>query len=411
MEIREQRGKAIAETGLVKQSKTGIWLVPSQSGSGQYAVNLENIDAPVCTCPDFEERRKPCKHIYSVAYTVVGQTHPDGSQTVTETMTVTAVRKTYPQNWKCYNAAQTHEGEKFQELLRDLCAGITEPKREPKRGRPPLPMADVIFSAAFKVYSTMSARRFMSDLRDAHNRGFISCLPHYNSIFNYLEDDGLTPVLRALIAQSSIPLKAVEIDFAVDSSGFSTSRFTRWYDKKYGRMREKADWVKAHIICGVKTNVVTAIEIGEQLANDSPFLVPLVNTTAKAFTVSEVSADKAYSSLKNFETVQAAGGTPFIAFRNNTSIENAGKHGGLWEQMFHYFMYRREEFLQHYHKRSNVESTFSMIKRKFGDSLRSKDDTAMMNEALCKVLCHNVVVLIHEMHELGIETVFWQPAS
>ena len=75
--------------------------------------------------------------------------------------------------------------------------------------------------------------------------------------------------------------------------------------------------------------------------------------------------------------------------------------------MFGYFMYRREEFMTHYRKRSNVETTFSMIKRKFGDSLRSKTDTAQVNETLAKVLCHNLVVLIHEAHELGIEPVFW----
>lgn len=74
--------------------------------------------------------------------------------------------------------------------------------------------------------------------------------------------------------------------------------------------------------------------------------------------------------------------------------------------MYYYFMFKREEFLTHYHKRSNVESTFSMMKRKFGDSLRSKTDVAMVNEALCKILCHNIVVLIHEMFELGIDPVF-----
>ena len=55
------------------------------------------------------------------------------------------------------------------------------------------------------------------------------------------------------------------------------------------------------------------------------------------------------------------------------------------------------DFLERYHKRSNVETTFSMIKRKFGDSLRSKSDVAMTNEVLAKVLCHNLAVLIHEM--------------
>jgi hypothetical protein len=60
----------------------------------------------------------------------------------------------------------------------------------------------------------------------------------------------------------------------------------------------------------------------------------------------------------------------------------------------------QQEFPQHYPKRGNIESTFSMLKRKFDDSLRSKTDTAMVSELLCNVLCHNLVVLIHEMHEL-----------
>ena len=50
--------------------------------------------------------------------------------------------------------------------------------------------------------------------------------------------------------------------------------------------------------------------------------------------------------------------------------------------MFHYLCYNRTEYLQHYHKRSNVESTFAMIKAKFGDSLRSKGEAAMKNEYL-----------------------------
>jgi hypothetical protein len=79
--------------------------------------------------------------------------------------------------------------------------------------------------------------------------------------------------------------------------------------------------------------------------------------------------------------------------------------------MFHYSQFKRDDLLQHYHKRSNIESTFSMLERKFGDSLRSKTDTALVNESLCKILCHNLVVLIHEMHELGIEPVFWQSAT
>jgi hypothetical protein len=44
----------------------------------------------------------------------------------------------------------------------------------------------------------------------------------------------------------------------------------------------------------------------------------------------------------------------------------------------------------------------AMMKRKFGGSVRSKLFVAHCNEVLCKVLCHNLAVLVHEMRELGV---------
>jgi len=61
--------------------------------------------------------------------------------------------------------------------------------------------------------------------------------------------------------------------------------------------------------------------------------------------------------------------------------------------------------------RRSQKSTFSAIKRKFEGRLRSRTDAAMKNETMCKTLCHNLVVLIHEMHELGIDPVFWKNAA
>ena len=69
--------------------------------------------------------------------------------------------------------------------------------------------------------------------------------------------------------------------------------------------------------------------------------------------------------------------------------------------------YKRDEFLAHYHKRSNIESTNQMIKAKFGGKLRSKSAVGQINEALCKVLCHNLCVVIQSIHELGIAPTFW----
>lgn len=395
MDLREQRGMELAATRIIKRKK-GVWLVPSQSGNDKYQVNIE---LATCTCLDHETRGVKCKHIYAASFVMMREQHPDGS--VTETVMVSETRHTYPQNWSAYNAAQTNEQDRFQVLLADLCSGLVTPPA--KTGRPRLPLSDAVFNIVFKVYSTVSQRRFMSDLREAQTRGYIAKVPHFNSISNYLENPELTPVLRDLITQSSLPLKAVETDFAADSSGFATCRFTRWFDIKYGEVREKQEWVKCHLMCGVKTNIVTAVEIAGPFANDTKFLAPMVETTAKNFQMNEVSADKGYLSRPNAETIAKVGATPFIAFKSNST----GERSETWTKMYHYFQFRRTEFMAHYHKRSNVESTFSMMKRKFGDALRSKTDVAMVNETLCKILCHNLVVLIHETHELGIDPVFW----
>src|SRR5205807_10194110 len=129
----------------------------------------------------------------------------------------------------------------------------------------------------------------------------------------------------------------------------------------------------------------------------------LVNATARQFTISEVSADKAYLSRENLELVERLGGSPFIPFKSNSI---AGEPGSAWQRAYGYFQFRREEFLRHYHKRSNIESAYSAVKAKFGDGVRSKGDVAMKNEALCKLLAHNLCCLIMEQVELGIAPVF-----
>jgi transposase len=402
---RQQRAIEIADRFRIVKSNEK-WFVPSQSNAAKYAVVVDGT--PRCTCPDYELRGGECKHILAVQIVVERERAVDGSVTVTETLKVTK-RTTYPQNWPSYNLAQSVEKDHFQILLRDLCSGIVA-ERETGRGRPSLLLSDAIFAGAFKVYSTVSTRRFMSDLREAHERGLITRIPQFNTICHYLNKPELTPILRGLVEQSSLPLKSVEVDFAADSSGFSTSRFYRWFDHKYGKERLQHDWVKVHIMCGVKTNIVTAVEIRGREQADSPMLPPLLDTTKRHFAISEVSADKGYLSYNNAHHITKAGAVPFIAFKNNSGPGDGVQRGRgkvqAWSEMYHYFMFKRSEFLQHYHKRSNVESTFSMMKRKFGDSVRSKTDTGMVNEVLCKVLCHNLVVLIHEMFELGIEPIF-----
>jgi len=121
---------------------------------------------------------------------------------------------------------------------------------------------------------------------------------------------------------------------------------------------------------GVRTNIVTAVEMTEGFSADSPQFAPLVETTAKSFTMQEVSADKAYLSAKNLQVLWTT--TRNLTFlsrataRRGSLAENANSRPAIWKEMFHLYNYNSERFMQSYHKRSNVETTFHMIKAKFG---------------------------------------------
>jgi transposase len=178
-------------------------------------------------------------------------------------------------------------------------------------------------------------------------------------------------------------------------------------------MRNEAKWIKIHLMCGVKTHVVTSVEVTPTETADAPQLPQLVNITAKTFNLNEVSADKAYSSRNNLHAVQAVNATPYIPFKSYSkgSQSSAKPFDGLWNRMWHYYSFNRNTFLEHYHKRSNVETAFSMIKMKFGAMVRAKTPTAQVNEVLCKILCHNICVLITSIYELGLEPTFWNIES
>jgi transposase len=398
MDLRELRALELAARYKIA-FRDGYWVVPSQGSPGRtYRVRLgENIS---CECEDWILRQAPCKHV--IAARIVCARDRGGKAPAIDADAVPR-RPTYKQDWPAYNLAQSVEKHRFQELLADLCRGIPE-SPPPKCGRRPHRAKDAVFAMTFKVYSTFSSRRFSCDLKDAHAKGYTLTAIPGAKVPAFFAEENYTPILQDLIRVSSLPLRAVETTFAPDSTGFSTSRFVRWFDEKYGCERSGHDWVKAHIMTGTKTNIITAAEIHGRDANDSPILPSLLKTTTGAgFDVREVPADKGYSSVENVEAITAVGATPFIAFKSNAT----GGAGGLWEKAFHFYSLHREDFLARYHQRSNVESTFSMVKAKFRDHVRSKTDAAMRNEVYLKLLCHNICCLIQSQCELGIEPAFW----
>ena len=234
-----------------------------------------------CTCPDHAETGQKCKHIYAVEHMLRG--YPDAVEL--RTVADKPTRPTYRREWRRYNAAQTNEEWEFEPLLFDLCQTI--PRTPHRRGRPPVPIGDAAFAAVSKVFLTKSARRVMPRLNLAYERGFLTKPVIFNTISAYLEKPQLSSILNDLLIKSSLPLAPIETVFAIDSTGVAGNRFVRWTDVKYRGMTEHV-WAKVHLMCGVKTHIITAAVILDRTSSDLAQLKKLLHTTAENFTVRQV---------------------------------------------------------------------------------------------------------------------------
>lgn len=306
---------------------------------------------------------------------------------------------TYKQNWTAYNEAQATEKRLFLDVLDELCSYVPVQKKR-QVGRPSAPVGEMIFCCVTKVYENLSSRRNSSDLEFARQKGYLSHTPHFNTVLRYLNDPRLTRLLTSLVQLSALPLKELESTFAVDASGLSSAFYSRWLDHRFNGDRRYHDWLKINLICGVRSNIVTHVVVIDGKASESPQFPELVKETTKNFNIKEVCADKGYSSRKNIQVAWDLGAVPYIPFKKNATIRKKGNQA--WSKMFYVFHFENEEFLKRYHQRSNAETTFSMLKKKFSNRLMMKGEIGRVNEALAKVLCHNICVLIREYYRSGI---------
>jgi len=401
-DAREERGRQLARVAQIRRVGRR-WAVPSQTrASERYLVDVEGS---ACTCPDFEERRGTCKHQHAVMFWIAWGRDVGADGSVTETITLK--RKTYAQPcWRAYNASQVHEREYVERLLRALCAGIPQPPRKPGPGRKPLPIADVLFAVILKVFTTLSSRRAQSDLRESAARGNLGTVGHFNTLTRFLADPASTPILTALIEESAAPMRMVENgQYAIDSTGFSTVTYDRWFDQKHGKLCAAHPWVKLHIMCGTVTHAITGARVSSE--GDCPQLPALLARTREHHDVREVSGDKAYSSVENHNVLESLGVEAFIPFKVNAVVNPKAP---VWSRHLCEFTLNQERFLAHYHRRSNVETVFAMMKARFGAAVASRLPTAQVNEVLAMCIAHNLCCLVKAIFTTGLAPAFWQDA-
>jgi len=97
----------------------------------------------------------------------------------------------------------------------------------------------------------------------------------------------------------------------------------RRFDVKYGKEEDRRMWLKVHLICGVKTNIVTSVEISDGYPHAYHYCKSLVNNTAEnGFKMSEVAADKRISRWRKSSYLFASWPDPAYSLQVELSDPN-----------------------------------------------------------------------------------------
>jgi len=301
-------------------------------------------------------------------------------------------KKRWPRDEVLYNKVQESEFLNFFEFVRYLTNYIC-------KGRKMKSMIQCLL--IWRKFPNLSVRRARGFLLLLRRFDIISIdIPCFKTLSNYNENNSLQIILDKLIEKSSKPLSIIEHDFATDSTGIRTQLFSTWFSLRCKKRIRRRDHLTVHTTIGVKSGIVTALNIGINQGKDNKIFREHVDKTSENFKVNEWSGDGMYWCKKNCKKVSEKGGKPYFKCKSSWN----GKQDGFpsWKEMNKDFVENKEDYDKHYHKRSNVESTNHSKKALHGNSVYSRLPSARINEETLRWINHNISVLNRAMYEWNI---------
>ena len=316
-------------------------------------------------------------------------------------------KKTYPQDWNLYRRACSQEKLMFFRILKDAVDYMMIEGGYKGNGRPPAYYGDILKSLCIKSYHNYSGWRLESELKIARSMGIIDDVYKRTTLMKYMQDPRITKMLHKLYKIIAQPVAPIEVYFAADATGISNAYGNiRWMKVRHTKEEKKLrkQYSKIHVISGCKTNIISSVRVTRGAAHESPHFKGLLDDTAKIFSVKEISADAGYLSYDNVNSISKIGAAPFIMGKKGVYVPRHAN--SAWGAMLRLWKHHQMFFAEHYSSRSNVESTFSALKRKFGDFCRCKKPESQECEIIAKIVCFNSAVLSEALLSFDLKPEF-----
>jgi transposase len=197
------------------------------------------------------------------------------------------------------------------------------------------------------------------------------------TVFSYktIERSYGNPTVREILDEvfelTQLPVRELEDEFGPDASGLATS-IKQNYESDRQKNQTHQGYAKVLMMAGLKYKLYSAFRYANSpVDNESPYFEELLEKTARRYVrVSLVTGDAAYLSRRNCDLVEALGGVARFYPKKGTTLRQKGSVA--WRKMLEELVEDPQKWLEAYHKRSNVEGSFSILKRDNPSPLRKK---------------------------------------
>ena len=215
-----------------------------------------------------------------------------------------------------------------------------------------------------------------------------------------------TQYVRKVISFLIVKFRKQGMAVAVDSSGFSLSNSSKWFDIRIQRISSRRDSMKLHIVVDIQTGIIHHFSVTAWNRHDSTQFKKLITALPR---IETALGDKAYNSRKYCQLVADRGGIPYLSFRKN--VKGIAKGNSAWKISFHHFKQDPEAWMETYHLGSIVESVFSSIKKRWNGHLSSRKPLIRRRELALIVLAYDLKQVLYNSRAQEIGTSLWTHVS
>lgn len=246
-----------------------------------------------------------------------------------------------------------------------------------------------LFLLVYKQFKKATYEELLTDLASNFQlRSYLGLvkLPHYSTLIKFAKRLSAVTIHKLVDAFKEIIPKPKKV--AIDATGFSLDNASPHYCKRLGLPFKKRPFMKTTFIVDIQNYLILLVKMRKATRNDTVDAKIMIPKLSKSYDPEIFYADRGYDDNQIFKMCfEDLGAYPMILQRN-LNVPKHRKTGVYRKLTIDTFDYG--EYLQ----RNKIETTNSMIKKRFGSNVLARTNKTQRVEIFMRVIAYNIDRLI-----------------